>query len=752
MWLKWLPWKWVISLAARRHGFIDPVNIISHLRRFSEPSEVAEPVELLRAGMVFHARGLINSRAIQHNMDWIWPYWVNRQFDPLDQSFIPRAFSITHINLTHRNWTAIGAPGAFVTPIVDPRGLLTPFYDGWSIDCWIIAEDGRQLIPSRMKECEQRLHMEDKFFIRTKSVLEGLALHVDADVTCEEAGHPLCHFWATALADSPASLVVSLRPYNPEGVSLVHKIDLSADRTSWKVNDKQRVEFDEPMERHTASNYRSGDAYFSVRTPNEKESMTCEIGLASAAAIFSLEPGKKREIRLTIDLHRDEAKEESRSMAALQTWPETLEGLCRVTLPNKTFQFLFESNLRALVLHAPGDVFPGPYTYKRFWFRDAAFMLHAMLKVGMVKRSRRVVERFGPRQTQAGYFLSQEGEWDSNGEALWSIRRYCELTGQPPSPEWKSWVRKGADWIAHKRLPGIYNRSASGLLPAGFSAEHLGPNDCYYWDDFWGVAGLQAAAWLMEQYDETQLAEKYHVEAADFMRDIEASLAKASQRLGRAAMPAAPERRLDPGAIGSLVVGYPLQLWPADDPRLLDTLRFLDDECLIAGCFFQNIIHSGLNPYLTLHMAQVHLRAGNPRYLDRMTCVASKASSTGQWPEAVHPLTGGGCMGDGQHIWASAEWLLMLIHCFVREEGQQLVIGSGIPQTWLAQEEALKIGPVQTPWGPIEVEILPAADSVQVVWKAQWRTPPESVVIAFPSMAMVVLAADANGRATVKRP
>jgi len=32
---------------------------------------VAEPIELLRAGVVFHARGLINARVIQHNLDWV---------------------------------------------------------------------------------------------------------------------------------------------------------------------------------------------------------------------------------------------------------------------------------------------------------------------------------------------------------------------------------------------------------------------------------------------------------------------------------------------------------------------------------------------------------------------------------------------------------------------------------------------------------------------------------------------------------
>ena len=64
--------------------------------------------------------------------------------------FIPRAFSITHVNLTHRNWTAIGVPDRDFLPIVDPRGLVTPLWDGWSLDGWIrnmfVREEGERLV------------------------------------------------------------------------------------------------------------------------------------------------------------------------------------------------------------------------------------------------------------------------------------------------------------------------------------------------------------------------------------------------------------------------------------------------------------------------------------------------------------------------------------------------------------------------------------------------------------------------------
>jgi hypothetical protein len=124
--LRFLPWKYIVQRAARAYGMLDPTLWLARLRNFAQPSEVQEPIELLRAGVLFHARGIVNTKAIQHNLDWIWPYWVERQFDPDDVSFIPRAFSFSHINLTHRNWTAVGLPELALYPVVDcstPRAL-----------------------------------------------------------------------------------------------------------------------------------------------------------------------------------------------------------------------------------------------------------------------------------------------------------------------------------------------------------------------------------------------------------------------------------------------------------------------------------------------------------------------------------------------------------------------------------------------------------------------------------------------------
>ena len=727
VWLKWLPWKFIIRRAARAHGFLDPIALLARLHRFAQPSEFAEPIELLRAGVVLHARGLINSRVIQHNLDWVWPYWIERQFDPKDDAFVPRAFSITHINLTHRNWTAIGLPDCPELPIVDPRSLVTPLFDGWSLDGWILAENGRVLLPSRSQSCLQKLHIDNSLAVKTETHARALSLITHAEVQ-PEAHTPVCRMRLIACADTEAWAVVALRPYNPEGVSFIHKVVLSPDRTTWTIDGRCAVEFSAPAERHHVSHYRTGDVHIHLRDLDDESAGACDVGMATAAALFKLESNKPREIVASVPLKSDQAITD----IPIAAWQESLRNHCELRVPDERLQFLYDAALRTLVLHSPGDVYPGPYTYKRFWFRDAAFIIHALLCAGLIDRAERALDRFPARQNALGYFHSQDGEWDSNGEVLWIMRRFCELTGWPPKRDWWHSIHRGARWIYKKRLPDDHDAFHSGLLPPGFSAEHLGPNDYYYWDDFWGVAGLQAAAYLAESLGDKKASKKFLREADAFSRAIDRSLGKVSERLGRHAIPASPYRRLDAGAIGSLAAGYPLRLWPSDDPRLLDTVDFLLANCFVKGGFFQDMIHSGINAYLTLHVAQVLLRAGNPCYMELMTSVAELASPTGQWPEAIHPRTCGGCMGDGQHVWAAAEWVLMIRNCFVREEGNRLIIASGIPRSWLRGRETLSFGPASTSFGTVSLSIESERDKIVISWKGAWHAEPPCIEVRVP--------------------
>ena len=740
----------MVRRVTRAHGFLDPIALLAQLHRFAQPSEVDEPIELLRAGVVLHARGLINSRVIQHNLDWVWPYWVECQFDPKNDAFLPRAFSITHINLTHRNWTAIGLPDYPDLPIVDPRGLVTPFFDGWSLDSWILAEDGRFLLPSRSSSSSQQLVFDNNLAVITATHKDDLFLTTRAEVQFE-SDTPVCRMKLAAHADTNAWAILALRPYNPEGLSFIHRVQLAPDRSSWTIDGHRVVNFDTAADRHHVSHYRGGDVFIHMGDLEDESQAECDVGMATAAALFKLDPTRRREIVVRIPLTNSHKKKHiPPAMGKGNPWRASLRNHCELCVPDEHIEFLYKAALRTLILHSPGDVYAGPFTYKRFWFRDAAFILHAMLCAGLTARVERTLDRYPARQNTSGYFHSQDGEWDSNGEALWIMRRFCELTGRVPKRNWWNAIRRGGKWIPKKRHADEQDLLHAGLLPAGFSAEHLGPNDYYYWDDFWGVAGLQAASWLTESYGDALAGEKFSREADAFLHAIEVSLGKVSEHLGRRAMPASPYRRLDAGAIGSLVAGYPLRIYPPDEPRLLDTAEFLLKNCFIQGAFFQDMIHSGINAYLTLHVAQVLLRACDPRFFDLMSSVAKLASPTGQWPEAIHPRTKGGCMGDGQHVWAAAEWVMMIRNCFVREEENCLILASGIPQAWLGTGEMLSFGPGPTSFGSLSLTIKPEKDTIVISWQGKWHSKPPRIEVRVAGFEPEIAAADQHS-VTLKR-
>jgi hypothetical protein len=726
----WLPWRYLLRRAARSRGFIDPFEFLARLRKFAQPSEVQEPIELIRAGVVFHARGLINTKVLQNNLDWIWPYWVARQFDPGDASFLPRAFSFSHVNLTHRNWSAVGLPGLDTYPIVDPRGMVTPFEDRWSLDWWFIPDDGAPLYPSQSPDGAQRLEFERGLEVATEISHNGALLksRVWMDMPSADAGSvPVLRMRARVASPGGGRLVLAVRPANPEGISFIDEIKTDEKRRLIVGHTAQPIDLQPTPIQVVFSHYEIGDLPDRfTEASNGVSHVKCSRGLATAGAIFPVIGGQDLVVDASLPL-----PPRGKALRNITTWAAALEGVPRLDIPQPQWVFLHDAALRTLLLLSPGEIYPGPYTYRRFWFRDACLIMNALIAANLHARASTALAAFPGRQRADGYFHSQEGEWDANGQVLW-IADLLEraTTTLLPAGMMKS-LERGARWIGRKRAKAKGERH-TGLLPPGFSAEHLGPNDYYYWDDFWGVAGLKAISAMYLRRGDTAAAALHTAEAEAFLADIQRSLAALPPGVMEAGLPASPYRRMDAGAIGSLVADYPLQLDEVGRRQFWRTADWLWHNCRHEGGFFQDIIHSGLNAYLTLALAQTFLRHGDDRFQGLIESVAQHASPTGHWPEAIHPRTGGGCMGDGQHAWAAAEWVLMMRALFLREENDHLVVGAGVNRAWFEASETFSYGPTSTRWGPVKVIFARRDGRWAVKIDAQWHGQPPRVRLSVP--------------------
>jgi hypothetical protein len=92
-------------------------------------------------------------------------------------------------------------------------------------------------------------------------------------------------------------------------------------------------------------------------------------------------------------------------------------------------------------------------------------------------------------------------------------------------------------------------------------------------------------------------------------------------------------------------------------------------------------------------------------------------------------------MGDGQHIWAAAEWALMVRNCFVREEPGVLVLAAGLRPEWWRTNGA-SFGPTLTPFGPVTLSVFPNGSGACVAIEGQWRGPGPRLQVRLPGHAV----------------
>ena len=386
----------------------------------------------------------------------------------------------------------------------------------------------------------------------------------------------------------------------------------------------------------------------------------------------------------------------------IDEWEELLRSKTQIQTPDKKLNSIIKSSLSSLLLLCDENIItPGPSVYHQFWFRDAAYQLNALDKFGFHNAVNKIVMNFPKYQKKNGYYQSQKGEWDSNGQAVWTIAQHCLLSNDKSiiEKQYESLI-KGLKWIDNKRIKDkkFIEDYFFELLPKGISAEHLGLSDYYYWDNFWSLAGIKSFLFVSHLLNKNENINY----SLSFLRDYENvilnSINESSSQNKFNVVPAAPSRQPDCGMIGSISALYPLKLFKKENELFKRSLEFIHENYFHKNLFFQQIIHSGGNPYITIQLAHAFLFAGERgKCFKIFSDVIGYSTSTNNYPEAIHPLTNGGVMGDGHHGWAAAEVLLLARDLFVYEDNYYLNdlievnLLRGIPKSWFENDQIFKI-------------------------------------------------------------
>lgn len=723
------------------------IQFLDGLHAIGKPTDVLYPVELVEQAALLGLSGLNNTLAIQSNQHWIWPYWVERQLNPDSDEFIPTGVNLLTTNLSFRNWTSLSIAENRNEAMLDPVGMLTLEPFSWSVMPYLIKGD-QYYIPSKMhqSEVQQSLHRKQwpeifthyktnaqiQWFSKTK------ALAIDQQQVLQQK------YFIKNLSNEPCTLTfgVSLRPYNSLTIGHIHK--LSCKNNTWKVNGRSAMLMLKTPETVLTSNRLLGDPIYSHKhatNDTSRQKSTKKIKLKSRSGIstgiaeyqLTLEPNEQVSFQfLLTDKHNNilDNKKKNRSWNKeilqaerhfKQYWKKWSRTGINIGLPDKMIENAFYAVKNHLCVFDDVDQFtPGSFFYHSGWFRDSAFLALGFDQAGYFQQVKNKFPGYFKLQALKGHFKSQNGEWDSTGQAIFSIITHIRRSGdsQLLKKHYPA-LLKGAKWINKTRLTGIAkNIPHYGLLPAGLSAEHFGPNDHYYWDNFWSLTGIQQLIWSAKKLQKHSDVVWLQTIFDAYYQNLQTSIKTVTDRNDTQALACSPYRWMDTAAIGNLAAITPMNLILKDDYWVAPTLEFLWQNNVRNGLFFQHIIHSGENIYLSIQLAKLFLIRQDSRWKIIFNAVLDAASSTWTWPEAIHPKTGGGCMGDGDHGWAAAEFISLIRDMLVYEQQDSLFLGAGIFSEWFdLSTQNIELKNASTLHGTVSFSLNKKSDAIIFSWQ-----------------------------------
>jgi len=374
------------------------------------------------------------------------------------------------------------------------------------------------------------------------------------------------------------------------------------------------------------------------------------------------------------------------------------------------------------------------FQYHRFYLRDSADFVHMYDTSGYPSIARHVLDFFSTRQQPDGNFLSQPGQYDGWGEALWTYGEHFRITHDRAfAAEVYPRITRAVAWL-EKALAG----DPLGLVPATdvrdneYVAGHLtGYN-------FLALDGLQAAELLAHAVE--RFGDESHDKAIEeaLRSRLMARLATITAKTGGYIPPSldGDGGGTDWGNLLSVTPEPQLDPW---DPRVTATLRYTQEryqEGLIT--YRQPDQGTYLHHYLTIKNTLTELVRGEQEqairefYAELMHTTSTHAG----WEYSIRPWGGRDFSGNlSPHGWFAADFRNLLRNMMLREQGDQLHLLSAVSPAWIGGGKSIHVHRAVTYFGHYAFDLTMPSDRTAVLSldpAFETGTAPRSVMVHLP--------------------
>ena len=693
----------------------------------------------------------------------------------------PRGWFPRYWHREQSYWTPVGSPEGKRRALINEEGMVETDEAGFSLEPFVLTDKG--LLTWAQADTTPKLPHGGAPLPAVTWRAAGLTLEIlpwvdgrGGDLTLHVSYRLKCR---QPLAN--VRLIVAVRPFqvNPPwqafrnlgGRSPIHRIHCES--SGMRVEDHSITCVPQPAGMGAAA-FEEGGAitYLANGLIPPHQQASDDSGLASAAMVWDLPPGKSS-LDVTVSypyFDRIKVPGKNGRANALARWRNIL-GKVDWQVPNcaaPAFDCCRTAAGHILINRDGPAIQPGPRRYTRSWIRDCVIMGAALAKAGLPHALREFLSWYAQFQRDDGFIpcvVDRDGvdwlvEHDSHGQFLWGVREVFRDGGDRGFlKKLSTHVRKAADYLIVLRAQRLTDACRTGehaacfgLLPESASHEgYLAHPVHSYWDDFWGVRGLEAAAEIAATLDLSEDAARWQTAAGQFQADLLQSLDKVIAGKHLAYIPGSVEwADFDPTATSNAIAMLDFTGVLPSGPlhAMLDT--YLDGfrrkhrgdmpwnnytayEIRIIGAFVRLGKRAEANELLEFFLSDRRPREWN------------------QWPEITwHDPRSPGHLGDVPHTWIAAEYLLAVVSMVAceREATTSLVLASGMPWAWIAGDHGFSVKHLPTRFGPLDFNIaVTGSHTLRVTVGGSIKMPPGGLTIAppLPPGMRILCAAGPNG-------
>jgi hypothetical protein len=566
-----------------------------------------------------------------------------------------------------------------------------------------------------------------------------------------------------------ATLFLALRPFqvNPSwqflnvqgGVARIREMALRGREVA--VNGATVLRLITPADKFGAAPFDAGDVVEYLRAGRlpQPQAVADPRGFASGAVAYrlSLRPGQAEEVVVAIPLHpasqpvmhaRNEgpAEEAERLLrASSEGWERELNRFS-LRLPaamrGAEIANTIRSQLAYILINRDGpSIQPGSRSYDRSWIRDGSLTSAALLRLGHADEVRAFAEWYAPHQRASGYVpccVSLRGadpvpEHDSHGQLIYLIAEYHRMTRDADFLRrmWPHVERAVAfiDTLRHERMTPEYQtpekRAYFGMVPQSISHEGYSAKPMHsYWDDFFVLTGLNDAVYVADALGRTADRARFTAIRDEFRGHLLASLRETMRMHGIDYLPGSVE--LGDFDATSTTVGV----------NPMDGLDLLPRQALESTFerYYRQSIRArldgaewdGYTPYEWRTVGTFVRLGWKARAHEAIGLFFGhrRPAAWNHWAEVVfRDEKSPRFIGDMPHTWVGSDFIRSILDLFAYETGDALVIGAGVPEAWVREEDGLEMRGLRTRYGTLDLRMRAEGSRVRVTVGGGLRVP-----------------------------